>query len=174
MINFGNNGEAVAAFIRRLDGFRWFSCVGEPTTNDDSLERVDFSFLAANHIDSYAPWGNALLEAERSIDRLVLDTARLGEQDAIQSAVSISGPFVDEFLVSLDEQFPGYYEDTWMYAHELITLPDRLLRGAANEIMLADLDPHLHLFQSLTVWFERGHWPCGWAGTWPEGTLILW
>ena len=28
-------------------------------------------------------------------------------------------------------------------------------------------------FLSLMEWYKRGHWPCGWEGTYPDGKLIV-
>lgn len=72
------------------------------------------------------------------------------------------------------DNYPGYYGDTCSYAHELVDSPDRVLIGAAGEIMVADVDPDLTIFRGLMAWFHAGHWPCGWEGRRPEGKLILW
>src|SRR5262245_36032940 len=74
----------------------------------------------------------------------------------------------------LNEQYPGYYGESCLYAHELVDPPIRLLWGAVDEIMVADLEPSLTFFGSLFPWLRRGHWPCGWEGEWPQGKLILW
>jgi hypothetical protein len=173
---FGPNHAAVEAFISSLDAIPWFTRVGQPTDQDERLVRVGFEFLADHSEDPYAPWGESLTEAEARTERLVFDHRRLGELTEIQQAVRQRGPnrYLDEFFATLEEKYPGYYGETCSYAHELVDRPDRLLRGAAQEVMLADIDPNLNFFQSIMPWLRAGHWPCGWVGHWPEGKLIVW
>lgn len=171
---FGTNRLAVDEFIESLQAIPWFSRVGQPTPIDIDLIRVDFDFMAQHHANPYSPWGLNLPSAESKIERLVFDNRRLGEFMAIQQEVRIRGPYVDDFYLALMEKYPGYYGEFFLYAHELVDTPDRLIRGAAHEIMLADLDSDLRFFQGLMPWFRQGHWPCGWEGSWPEGRLILW
>ena len=68
----------------------------------------------------------------------------------------------------------GRHGEDNLYPSELVELPDRLLWGAAHEIMLADVEPKLGFFQSMMPWLRAGYWPCGWEGNWPQGRLILW
>jgi len=173
---FGPNHAAVEAFIAGLHSVPWFTRVGQPTDQDDQLVRVDFDFLARQFGHAYAPWGDSLLAAETRIEQIIFDQRRLGEQAEIQRAITKQGgnASLDAIQERLLDQYPGYYGDTCSYAHELIQPPDRLLLGAANEIMVADVDPNLTFFQSLMPWLRAGHWPCGWEGVWPEGKLILW
>lgn len=173
---FGSNHAAVGAFLRSLDAIPWFTRVGQPTDQDECLVRVGFEFLADCHEDAYAPWGESLVEAEAKIERLMFDNRRLGEFAEVQQAISQSGPnpYMDEFLTGLVDKYPGYYGETYSYAYELVERPDRLLLGAAHEIIMADVEPNLNFFQSIMPWFRAGHWPCGWKGQWPEGKLIVW
>ena len=172
----GPNHPAVEQFVRSLNGIPWFTRLGDATERDAGLVRVDFDFLVKHHEDPYAPWGQSLIDAESNIERLVFEHRRLGEFNEVQTAVQRRGPdpHVDDFLTGLVDKYPGYYGDTFSYAHELIELPDRLLWGAAHEVMLADVAPNLNSFQSLMPWFRSGHWPCGWEGGWPEGKLVVW
>jgi hypothetical protein len=121
-----------------------------------------------------AAWGTALVSAESRIERLVFNNQHLAQWDKIRKVVSFPTQWVDEFYLTLGERHPGYFGETGLYAHELVDLPSRLVWGAVDEVMLADLDPSLNFFRSLIPWFRRGHWPCGWQGDWPQGKLILW
>ncbi len=82
--------------------------------------------------------------------------------------------WVDEFYLTVTEQYPGYYGESSCYAHELVDLPIRLVWGAVDEIMVADFEPDLNFFASIVPWLRRGHWPCGRQGESPQGKLILW
>jgi hypothetical protein len=173
---FGSNHTAVEAFLRSLDAIPWFTQVSQSTDQDECLVRVGFDFLADCHEDPYAPWGKSLVEAEANIERLIFGHRRLGEYSEVQRAIGQRGPnlYMDEFFTGLVDKYPGYYGKTSCYAHELVEMPDRILWGAAHEIVLADVEPNLNFFQSIMPWFRAGHWPCGWKGQWPEGKLIVW
>jgi hypothetical protein len=171
---FGPNTPAVRAFLESIKDVPWFSQVGQPTEPDSKLTRVGFDFLAEHHEAPYASWGTALVGAESRIERLVFDSRRLGEWDAIRKVVKLPTQWLDDFYLGLNEQHPGYYGDSCLYAHELVDPPIRLLWGAVDEIMVADLQPDLSFFGSLVPWLRRGHWPCGWQGEWPQGKLVLW
>jgi hypothetical protein len=172
--DFGPNTPAVQAFLESLKDVPWFSRVGQPTEMDSELMRVGFDFLAEQYKAPYAAWGTALEHAESRIEQLVFDSRRLGERQAIRKVVKFSDEGVDDFYLALHEQYPGYYGESLLYAHELIEPPIRLLWGAVNEIMVADLEPGLSFFGSLVPWLRRGHWPCGWVGDWPQGKVMLW
>jgi hypothetical protein len=173
---YGPNHAAVVSFITGLDAVPWFSRLGQPTDQDDRLVRVDFDFLARHHAQRYAPWGDSILHAETMTEQVIFEQRRLTEQAEIQRAISQVGPnrYLDAFYDGLEVKYPGYYGDTCSYAHELVERPDRLLIGAASEIMVADANPNLTFFQGLMPWLRAGHWPCGWDGKWPDGKLILW
>ena len=171
---FGPNTAAVRAFLESLNDVPWFSQVGQPTGWDGELTRVEFDFLAQHHKAPYAPWGAVLVMIESRIERLVFDSQRLGEWGAIRKLVKFPTEWVDNFYLALNERYPGYYGESCLYAHELVNPPIRLLWGAVDEAMVADLDSSLTFFGSLVPWLRRGHWPCGWQGEWPQGKLILW
>jgi hypothetical protein len=161
---FGPNTPAVRAFLESLREVPWFSQVGQPTEHDAELTRVAFDFVAQHHAAPYAAWGAALVGAESRIDRLVFDSRRLGEWDAIRKVVEFPRQWVDDFYLALSERYPGYYGETCLYPHELVDPPIRLLWGAVDEIMVADLDPTLRFFGSLVPWlcFHRIDYLLSW------------
>jgi hypothetical protein len=42
----------------------------------------------------------------------------------------------------------------------------------ATELVVARFTD-IHLLRDMWYWYQRGHWPCGWEGDWPEGRLIV-
>jgi hypothetical protein len=176
-MRFGQNHERVEAFIRSLLSIEWFSRVGQPTEYDENLRRIDLDFVLANSDEPLKLWGGLLVTAEMAFERAILDNARLSEQSAVLKAAAPEyGVHGDAMLARVVERYPGYYGGTYTYAYELIdTSPvERIVRGAACEIMVADIAPSLDFFQGLMPWIRRGHWPYGWEGEWPQGKLILW
>lgn len=112
-----------------------------------------------------------------AFERIVLDHARLSERDAvIKASLPDYREYGDALLAGVMESYPSYYGRISTYAYELVdtSLVDRMVRGAASEIMVAYIDSSLSFFQSLMPWLRAGHWPYGWEGEWPEGKMILW
>lgn len=180
-----SNGIAKAeAFLASLEDVKWLAHVGEPTEEDKNLIRLDVNFVYEHHAnfiirgvgDEYEYWGDLLLEEEKIFERTIFDQGLLGEQAKINSFIDkLNIEFDDDFYLSLEEKFEGYYSDTDSYAHELL-LPmsiKRYLRGAACELLISDFDSSLHFYQVLIPWLRRGHWTYGWEGKFPEGSLML-
>src|SRR5215831_13178432 len=155
---FGPNTAAIRAFLESVKDVPWFSQVGQPTDRDGELMRVEFDFLAQHREAPYAPWGAVLARNESRIERLVFDSERLGEWGAIRTLVTFPDQRVDDFYLALNKQYPRYYGESSLYAHELVDPPIRLLWGAVDEVMVADLDLNLTFFGSLVPWLRRGHW----------------
>lgn len=178
-MSYGPNHVAVEEFRRSLYRYPWFQNVGEPIGDELPAIAVDFHFVADHHSDSYKPWGELLSRAEERIERLVFDHHRLDEHALVLHDFKISHFLSSaDFFVNLDTRYSdpetGYYRDTHMYPHELVTPPDRLVFGAASELMLLDIDPTLDFFQTLMPWLQVGRLTLGWSGEWPEGRIIVW
>lgn len=177
----GPNAAAVEAFLRSLSSIPWFTAVGAPPTVADA-ELIDFHFLAAHHEDPWALWGAALANAEAAIEHLEFAHHRIAYHDAVQQAYAVAqflpAPSVDALYQRVTEEYAdpktGYYRETLLAPYELIDFPHRLIRGAALELMVADLEPTLSFFQDQMPWFRAGRWPVGWRGAWPEGRVLLW
>jgi hypothetical protein len=178
---FGPNHAAVESFLASLSSIPWFTSVGKQPDRSDAVF-VDFHFLAEHYEDPWSLWGDALVNAETAIERLEFADTRLGYHNAVQKAYKDSRflpcPSVDLLYQRVNMDYSGpsgsYYRDTYMHPHELIDFPDRIVRGAALELMVADLDPTLSFFTSQMRWFHLGRWPVGWRGTWPDGLVVLW
>jgi hypothetical protein len=173
-MDFGPNHHQVEDFLSSLRGIEWLSRAGQPTDDDANLRRIDLDFVLNSSDNPIEFWGDLLIKAEIPFERIILDNARLSEQAALMKAAVDS--YSHELFVRLAEKFPDYDADLEMHTYQLIdTGPiNRITRGAASEIMVADINPSLNFFQSLMPWFRKGHWPYGWEGQWPEGKLILW
>ena len=176
-MKFGPNHQKVVEFLDSIKSIEWFSRVGRPTAFDDNLRRIDLDFVLAHSDDPLKSWGDLFVRAETAFERLILDHARLSEQGAVLKAAAPDyGEYGDALLAEVMERYPGYYGETFTYAYELVDTGqvDRMVRGAASEIMVADIDSSLNFFQGLMPWLREGHWPYGWEGEWPEGKMILW
>jgi hypothetical protein len=159
-MKFGPNHEQVVEFLNSLQSIEWFSRVGQPTVYDDNLRRIDLDFVLAHAGDPLKFWGDLFVRAETAFERIVLDHARLSEQEAVMKAAAPHyGEYGDALMAEIMERHPGYYGDTFMYAYELVYTGsvDRMVRGAASEIMVADIDPSLNFFRGLTAWLREGH-----------------
>jgi hypothetical protein len=181
---FGPNHDNVERFIRDLDSIPWLTRVGAAAEGEDA-DYVDFHFLAKHYTDPWILWGENLASSETRFERLEVEHQRLGAHDAIQEALRTKryldkSSTLDDLLARVDREFTdpesGYYGhgDSYMHPHELIEFPARLVRGAALEVMVADLDSSPGLFGHIMQWFQRGRWPAGWSGKFPEGKALIW
>jgi hypothetical protein len=92
------------------------------------------------------------MNAEKAFERIIFGYARLSEQEAVmKEAAPDYGKYSDALLAEVIERYPKYYGDTHTYAYELVNtcLVDRMPRGAASEIMVADVDSSLNFFRGL-------------------------
>jgi len=180
-MRYGPNSQEVLNLREELDSYCWFERIGSLHPNDSELVRVDFSYMVEHDGFRYAPWGSLLATQESQAEKLIFAHARIGAQNAMVADFSIEeiipSSKVDDLLFDFDETYApdgSYYPGTFTYPHEMIEFPDRLIRGAGLELVVADLDPSLTFFRDLLPWLQEGFWPVGWQGEWPEGRLMVW
>jgi hypothetical protein len=169
---FGPNTKLIDEFMRRMETFPWFTRIETPHPKDGSLTRVKLEFLLDQPDD---PWSGAAGHAESQIDRYIIESSRLSEQYSLQRAFRVpwSTAQADAVLDILLQRHPDCYQDTNLYAYELLDFPERTIRYALFECLVDDIAPRVTFFRDSISWFEQGYWPCGWKGHYPEGQLAL-
>jgi hypothetical protein len=170
--DFGPNTAAILEFKERLGAAPWFSRIETSCSDEERVERVKLEFLLDHPV---APWGDAVIDAENKIERHVMDSGRLAQQHRLQNwfVEPWSSAQVSKVMDVLLERYPEYYKDTFSYAYERIEFPERFVRYAYFELLVDDKLPRVTFFRDQLPWFEKGFWPCGWKGHYPEGRLIL-
>ena len=176
--DFGPSSERVIEFIESWSTVEWFGAIETPHPKDPDILRVPLETLLDDSLKRIQgnsckdPWQGLLGRAEAAFESVIFENARLGTQDAVKRA--LDDPIDIEYLMDLlVDRYPGYYKDSHMYAYELVDPPLRLVRGAAQEIMISDLEPDLQFFRDLMPWLQEGYWPYGWEGLWPGGTVMV-
>jgi len=153
-----------SATLADLRKARWFSFVGVP---DAESAIVLESWEEAIGFCSMDDWQDLLLEAanqycERLVER---DEERFQKwNDLVAEIKSITIPLVKEKTVEVAaaNELPQIFIDTvqWDILH------------VCMEAEFADIFPP-GFYASQAYWYVKGHFPCGWAGDFPEGTLII-
>lgn len=152
------------ATLEELGGADWFSRVGEHDA--DQVILLSSWQQAIEHCAS-VDWENLCLEAanqycarllERSVDRF------RQWNDIATELKKTTIPFVKRKIepVVRANGLPVVFEDTvqWDILH------------LCMEAEYADVYP-AGFYASQAYWYAHGHFPCGWKGVFPEGTLII-
>ncbi|MES2571103.1 MAG: hypothetical protein V4710_13735 [Verrucomicrobiota bacterium] len=171
---FGPNTALVSNTIERVRTISWFARIEQPHPQDAEITRVPITWILDK---PQRPWRGAFGANENPIERHLFDSGRLEFQVALDRyyTPSFEEPFIEDLLIDLDERFPGYYGETYMYPHELLDLAsvERIVRYALYECIVDDLSPRCAFFRPLLNWFADGYWPCGWSAEYPEGNLVV-
>lgn len=137
----------VVAFINHFESFAWFQNVGKPIQN--------------NNIKQIHSWDNAWesLQDESWTD------ASFHEQIDQQHPAWIAAYDKVKQIISASEN--DYELEDGVFASMQAAYD---AGGAAYEIAVNKNEGY---YQKLIKWYQLGHWPCGWEGTFPKGKLII-
>ncbi|MFO0885063.1 MAG: hypothetical protein U0894_12890 [Pirellulales bacterium] len=116
---------------------------------------------------SSVEWENLCLEAQNQyLQRLFERSKERFNQwnDVVDMLKPTTIPFVQRKIETLVKQhdLPKVFEDTVQWD----------LLGVCLESEFADVYPP-GFFASNAYWYIKGHFPCGWQGEFPKGTLII-
>jgi hypothetical protein len=159
------DGQARArAVLDELERAEWFSAVGHPVPGDLALVG---SWEEAIASCSSPEWDDLQLEAANELTGALAGLSR-PRFDAWNDLVEGIRPLVIELVarktrdVVARHALPKVFLDTvqWDVLH------------ACMEAAYADLHPPA-FFAGQAAWYARGHFPCGWEGTFPGGRLVL-
>jgi hypothetical protein len=135
------------SFLTELSAVPWFQHVGEPIA-DAAVRRV-LSWDEAWERTQDASWSNAAFHSQ--VDQSHPAWA-LG-YDAALRAIEVAGAG-HELEPGVDVSLQGAWD----------------AGGAAYQIAIGNGDG---FYTTLMDWYRQGHWPCGWEGTFPKGTLVV-
>lgn len=152
------------ATLRQLDGIEWFTKVG---VVDTKAAIVLGSWKQAMEACGSAAWQDLTHEAanqycERLFER---DRARFNRWNDVMlevrpSAVELAQRKIAK--VKRDWNLPSVFDETveWDLMHLFM------------ESEYADIQPP-GFFASQSYWYANGHFPCGWKGQFPTGSLVI-
>lgn len=158
---YGPHTQAVVNCFETLDTISWFSQVGAERA-DRSEERVNTWSDAVDPIfhkagDTYDRDGH--LKGPAAIIAEARDTK--GLKKPLAAAISAVAEYADYV-----NYIPSYFEKAEV--DFMKRYMGKYLESVLVEI-IADLD--CTFYRQQLVWFEAGHFPCGWVGEWPDGVL---
>lgn len=135
------------AFMESLRTIPWFENVGKPIS-DKSVKQV-FSWAEAWKYLQKDSWFNAPFHDHIDQMHPICKEAYIIARDAVTESGN-DHELEKGINVSLEAAYTA--------------------SGAAYEIATDSKD---RFFVGLMKWYQKGHWPCGWEGTYPEGRLIV-
>jgi hypothetical protein len=150
--------------LDELEKANWFSQVG---VKDTTAVIVLGSWQEAIQHCGSIEWENLLLEAsnqycERLVERSKERFAKWNEIAVELKKTTV--PFVHRKIETFVREYnlPRVFENTVKWD----------ILGVCMEAEYADVYPP-GFYGSHAYWYVKGHFPCGWQGEFPKGTLIV-
>lgn len=156
------------ATLEQLEAAHWFSQVGRMNgiTQPDKIILLRFWREAIEKCSS-VEWENLCLEAQNRFRMRLVERNQeryLQWNDVVDSLKRTTIPFVQRKIepVVTQHDLPKVIEGTVQWD----------VLGICLESEFADVYPP-GFYASNAYWYSKGHFPCGWQGEFPNGTLIL-
>jgi hypothetical protein len=156
------------ATLEQLETANWFAQVGTMYGISQPEKIVMLSsWQEAVEQCSSIEWENLCLEAQNQYRMRLLDKNKdryLQWNDVVEMLKPTTIPFVQRKIEAIVKQhdLPKVFEDTVQWD----------ILGVCMESEFADVYPP-GFFASNAYWYMKGHFPCGWQGEFPKGTLII-
>jgi hypothetical protein len=154
--------------FERLKKIHWFTKCAEPL--DDtfklSVERVAGWPTAIAHFTNHE-WEDTTLQARNALTMYLSKRHQAAYQEWNRITVEARERIVAEIMPTIGEyqreqQLPPVFSDCVRWD----------LLGAVMEATYSDCRPPI-FFSNLLEVYERGRFPCGWRGEWPNGHLLI-
>lgn len=165
---YGPNSQAVASALMTLGDTRWLECVDQPW-----LEPADHPFGEVTIIKS---WDEALT--------IFSDFPRYNINGIFQAACDPCDRVLEQDA-ECEQWWQKAREDAKRYTALYGWIPDSLTQEHQDllfenlyeyvSMLLAEIiaspDAAYTYFREQLPWFHAGHFPCGWDGDWPSGSM---
>lgn len=152
------------ATLDRLYQSEWFANVA---VRDTEVADVLSSWREAIESCSSAAWQGQILEAANQLCERLLERSpeRFAKwNDLVNEIRPVTRALVEEKTAKVvaEHRLPKVFVDTvrWDMIH------------VCMEAEYADVFPPAY-FASQAYWYTKGHFPCGWRGEFPKGTLVI-
>ncbi len=155
----------------QLATFDWFSRCGSPLTLDLSMpvEQVSGWPEAMASSDEEDIWSNVELEARNQLTIWL----HLHARDKSQQWNDLTDGLKTSVITPLTEQ-------KWEPYQQRHDLPAAFIHSVQWDVLAALMENayletghRSFFFLELLRVYEAGHFPCGWIGEWPQGTLLV-
>lgn len=156
--------EKTKQTIATFDRIPWFRNVGK---NNVPKVKVLGSWAEAVEHCSSLHWENFTLEALNEYREILAarDPARWDSWNELTAEVEqVLIPLIKGFThdVTRANKLPPVFEECVLWD----------LLGTCLEVEFSDVCPPI-FFSGLAHYYARGHFPCGWAGSFPAGQLVV-
>jgi hypothetical protein len=157
----------VAARIKAID---WFSKCGEPAESDVTmeLERVK-TWPQAMKACKTRTWENVELEAR---NQLTIALHKL-DRECYQDWNEITRRFKKNVVMPLTTKFWEPFQKEHGLDVKLVHCVQWDILAALMENAYIGINHGSYFFLELLTIYEAGHFPCGWRGEWPQGSLVV-
>jgi len=150
--------------LDQLERADWFSKVG---VQDAATAVVLSSWDEALEHCGSVEWENLCLEACNQYRQRLLERSKEAFNqwnDVIEMIKTSTVPLVQHKIESVAREhgLPKLFEDTVQWD----------ILNVCAEAEYADIYPP-GFYASQAYWYVKGHFPCGWKGNFPDGTLIV-
>ena len=156
------------AALEQLETANWFSQVGTMygVSQPEKIIMLS-SWQEAVEQCSTIEWENLCLEAQNQYRMRLLEKNKDRYRqwnDVVEMLKPTTIPFVQRKIEATVKQhdLPKVFEVTVQWD----------ILGVCMESEFADVYPP-GFFASNAYWYMKGHFPCGWQGEFPKGTLII-
>lgn len=157
----------IAARIKAID---WFSRCGEPDEFDVTmkLERVT-SWTQAMKSCKTRTWENVELEARNQLTMAI----HQGDRERYQQWNELTRKFKEEVVTPLTKRVWEPFQVTHGLHVKLVHCVEWDVLAAMMENAYISSNHGSYFFLELLTVYEAGHFPCGWRGEWPQGSLVV-
>jgi hypothetical protein len=158
--------DSSKATIERLTNTRWFSHVGQ-TTSDEAVAQVK-SWEEALQDDGTDRWGNVRLTAANALRSSV----RAAEEGRYRLWNKLAAE-IRPMIVAMATDKVGKVVSEPRLQAIISDLAQWDLLYFLMVVEYGDVVPHQGFYNQLGSWYLSGHFPCDWRGQYPEGQLVI-
>jgi hypothetical protein len=164
------NLEISEDMVNRINNINFFHNCGNVLNYDSSMNiKYVESWKAAESYYTDPNWETTTLEAgNRLTVYLSKNYPNLYNQKWNEIVRSAKSSIIKEMLPALVE-----YTEKHLLNSELIESVKWDILSAVMEYVYKDYSKEHTFFLTLLEIYEAGNFPCGWIGTWPEGSLVV-
>lgn len=157
--------DKIEEIVERIDKIDWFSNCGKQVSSEDFEISSVSSWSKGKSYYSTVKWENIQLEARNNLTEYLCfdhrEVYRLWNKITDEAKKYIQGPF--------DKKLEEYRNSFGLDKGFVNTVKWDILAAIMEYVYLEYKIPVFYL--NLLKIYEKGHFPCGWDGKWPEGKL---
>jgi len=179
---YGPNWKMVQEYVEQVPCGFLFKSLGRPNEADAKVCRLR-NWPTARRVSHYDLWEGSpensdYLRFLATVDRAAARNSNVARENSLsyqaeQASDDAAEAYAEADDAEPDADFEAFLdeEEDGPFDQRQSSLMDHC-RYIAAELAVAPFTD-IHLLRDMWYWYQRGHWPCGWEGDWPEGRLIV-